>query len=234
MKKTATPDPIYRDSLSDQAYVLLRGRIERRELTPGTRLSEDELALELRISKTPLRMAIHRLQQDGIVQILPRRGIYVSTLTPEEILQVIEVREALEGLCARLAAQRATPKLIDRLRACFQGFPPDELESRKRAYASADHRFHTLLVEASGNQQAIRMMELLNLRIQMYRLRTVALMRRDALLVHEEHEEILAALEAGDGARAERVIRAHIRQVRENVAEELLNDTGPDRSVSTG
>jgi DNA-binding GntR family transcriptional regulator len=222
MSSSAGVGPILRDSLADQVYALLWQRIEKGILSPGARLVEEELSRELGISKTPLRMALHRLQQDGVVRILPRRGIYVTDLTPEEILEVIDLREALEGLAVRRAAERATAEFVKELRACFQGFRPEELESRKRAYAAADHQFHILLVRASGNRQLIRMMDLLNIRIQMYRLRTVALNRRNAVLVHREHLEIIEAVDHRDGERAECQIRAHIRNVRQNVEMELL------------
>ena len=119
--------PLNSDSLTDQVRDLLQREIEAGRLVPGTRIREDEFASLLGISKSPLRVALHQLKQDGIIQIRPRRGFYVAVPTHEQVLQLLQMREVLEGLAARLAANAASSQFIESLENCFSGFSKQTL-----------------------------------------------------------------------------------------------------------
>ena len=100
---------INNDSITDQVHQFLQREIEAGSIQPGARIVEDQIAQQLGISKTPLRLALHQLKQDKIVNIEPRRGIYLAVPTLREFLELIEMREVLEGLAARRAALQARP-----------------------------------------------------------------------------------------------------------------------------
>lgn len=182
-------------------------------MKPGERIFEDALTKELGISKTPLRLALHQLKHDGIIRIASRQGIYVAVPTLTEILELIEMRELLEGLAARRTARKADADLIARMDACFAAFDEGNLAEPKLKYAAADHKFHRILVEASGSRELIKTLETINIRLHMNRLRAILSRRHDLRPIHREHMAIIRAIEARDAQKAEVLVRRHVRNV---------------------
>ena len=123
--------PIRKESITEQVRDILQREIEAGNIEPGARIYEEKLAQQLGISKTPLRLALHQLKQDGIVRIVPRQGIYLAVPTREEVTELIEMREVMEGLAARRAARRRDPQDIERMRACFAGFSEANVNERR-------------------------------------------------------------------------------------------------------
>lgn len=201
------------ESITDQVRGLIRHDIEEGKLQPGDRIYEEKLAREFGISKTPLRIAIHQLQQEGIIRIEPRQGIYVSLPTMQKLMELLEMREVLEGLAARRCATGNNPTMVAALKECFAGFDPGELDQRRIEYAAADHNFHTTLVHASGSAELRKNLETINLRVHMNRLRTTVMRNHNLQPLHEEHLSIIEAIEAGDADRAEERAKAHVRGV---------------------
>jgi DNA-binding GntR family transcriptional regulator len=198
------------ESLTDQVRHLLQRDIEEGKLAPGARIREDALARELGISKTPLRLAIHQLKQDGIIHIAPRRGVFVKLPTVKEVMELLEMREAL---AARRLAWGADETIVCRLRDCFAGIDERALDRRCIKYATADHRFHQTLVEACGSAELIQTLRIINVRIHMNRLRRTAVHHHDMRPIHREHLAIIDAIEDGDGERAAHLASAHVRGV---------------------
>ncbi|MDG4864320.1 GntR family transcriptional regulator, partial [Streptomyces sp. T-3] len=110
------PPGSQRGSLRDRAYETLRRRIIEAQLQPGQRLVERDLAAELEVSRIPLREALRRLEADGLVLLVPHRGALVAPFTPTDVRDLFDVRESLESLAARLAAERADAEGLERLR----------------------------------------------------------------------------------------------------------------------
>ena len=193
-----------------------RGRIVANELAYGAKLTEDSLAKELGVSRTPVREAFNRLAQEGLVTVFPGRGAFVATLSFSDMVQLLEIREVLEGMAARLATSRITKTSLEKLRRQM------EVEIRKSAgneytgYLDVDRQFHESVIFASGNQHLSQLMKSLRDRIQMLRHRSVILPGR-ARKSFQEHLQIIDALAARDPDLAEERIRTHIRNVKSDL-----------------
>lgn len=215
---------------------LLRERILSGAFEPGERLMEVPLAELLGTSRTPVRLALSVLQQERLVVAAgPRRGFLVNSFTLEEVFQAIEARGTLEGMAARIAAERGLPAdAATRLRACVQ--EGDALlaqdisaEGWGEARIANNAAFHAALVDAARHRAIAIALEPLN-RIPLTAPTAMVLRTRDRAAdlhrlrrAHDDHKDILAAIEAGQGSRAEMLVREHallnIRNKRQNFAE---------------
>lgn len=204
---------IVTDSITDQVHQFLQREIEAGNIHPGARIVEEDIARKLGISKTPLRLALHQLKQEKIVKIESRRGIYLAVPTLTEFLELIEMREVLEGLAARRAAMQADRRFVSQMNACFAGFTKANVNQLggKGKFAAADHRFHRLLVQASGSAELVANLSVINIRLHMNRLRHSFSRSRNMRPIHQEHVDIIAAIAAGDAESAEALVRRHIR-----------------------
>ncbi len=211
------PEHASTDSRSRQAYYRLRDRIVTLALPPGTLVKERELVDELAPGRTPVREALHRLADDGLVEVYPRRGIYVGPIDVGDLGAISEIRVELEGFVARLAADRATGQdrtdlraLLDEVAAVTGG--PDE-----RHLIHLDQRIHRLVYRAAHNpllEVALDRYYVLALRLWFLALDRVRHLE-DAV---GEHRELLAAILAGRASDAEATARDHVvgfeRQIR--------------------
>ena len=155
--------PIQRESLEEQVYARLRSSIIDRAIQPGQRIPVDRLAQELGISRTPILNALKRLAQERVVDCLSRRGIYVRRFSKREMARLFEVREALEGMAARLAAPRIAPTEVRSLSALFRGFDGAPSAAAVRRYIERDRYFHWRLVELAGNEQLMAALDSVNM-----------------------------------------------------------------------
>lgn len=209
----------------------LRGRIVANELGYGTKLTEDSLAKELGVSRTPVREAFNRLAQEGLVTVFPGRGAFVATLSFSDMVQLLEIREVLEGMAARLATSRITKTSLEKLRRQM------EVEIRKSAgneytgYLDVDRQFHEAVIFASGNQHLSQLMKSLRDRIQMLRHRSVILPGR-AHKSFQEHLQIIDALAARDPDLAEERIRTHIRNVKSDLTIAMADSPGERKQTT--
>lgn len=197
-------------SITDQVYEILHHAIEAGHFSPGARVHEDELANELGISRTPLRLALHQLKRDGVVRIAPRKGIYLVVPTLAEIIELIELREVLEGLAARRAAVCTDRGFIAEMEACLAPFSEAALSRQRPRYAAADHRFHAILVAASGSAELRKTLQVINIRLHQHRLENRSA-SHDLRPIHRQHLALLRALKSGDAERAEALARDHVR-----------------------
>ncbi len=202
-----------KESITQQVLDILQSEIEAGRIEPGARIFEERLAERLGISKTPLRLALHQLKQSGIVRIAPRQGIYLAVPTREEVTELIEIREVMEGLAARRVARTAGKATLAALRSCFAGFTEANVNERRSKFANADHAFHRTLVTASDSKELIRALAVVNLRLHMNRLRLIFSRGHDLRPLHKEHMALIDALAARDVRKAELLARAHVRNV---------------------
>jgi DNA-binding GntR family transcriptional regulator len=210
-----------RTNLRDQVYDVLKKRIIFRQIGSGEKINEEELAKSLGVSRTPIRETLLRLEHEGIVKIIPRRGALVVSQRKEKVIDLLQVREVLEGLVARLATENMTRELMDHLKRSLEEInSAADDDNRLLKYTPADVEFHTLLLEACGNELLKNMMGSLNAHLQMVRLRTVALPGRPEQTVRE-HYEITDAIEKGDADLAERLMREHVASVRRDAQKNL-------------
>jgi DNA-binding GntR family transcriptional regulator len=200
-------------SLAERAYIELREWIIRVDLAPGTLLREDDLMKRLGVGRTPVREAIQRLQRDGFVTVLPRRGTLVSEINITDLAAIYEVRKRLESWASRLAAQRATDedrrtarKLIGSLERLAGDHTYDALLDVDRSI----HRFVYACAKNSFLAETLDQYHNLSLRILHVAMKRYAsLTPRLEDVVHEQRS-VLEAIIAGDGDTAERVAVAHI------------------------
>jgi len=212
---------VERPNLRNQVYDILKKRIILREIEPGKKINEEELAESLGVSRTPIRETLVRLEHEGIVRIIPRRGAFVVSQSNKEVIDLLQVREVLEGLVVRLATENMERDLFDHLRRCLKEISStDERDDRLLKYTPADVQFHALLLEACNNPLLKSMMETVNSHLQMVRLRTVALPGRPEQTVRE-HYEILEAVEQGNPILAEKSMRKHVESVRRDVLKNI-------------
>jgi len=203
-------------SLGNQAYQELKRIILEREIPPGGKLNEADLASALGISRTPVREAINRLEKEGLVQIFPQRGAFVVQFFEKDIFELFLIRENLEGLAAYLAAGNINEGYLSKLQACLQGFEEPFSEKDTRRYAREDFKFHQTIVLLSEARRLINLISTLHDYIRMFRLTTIGLSGRMKTSL-AEHRHILEALRKKDSEESERRMREHIRHVRDGV-----------------
>lgn len=195
--------------LRDVVFNTLRQAILRGELKPGERLMEIQLANKLGVSRTPIREAIRKLELEGLVLMIPRKGAEVAEITEKSLRDVLEVRRALEELAVRLACDKITPEKIRELKDAAQAFKDVLKDGNITQLAEADVKFHDVIYLATDNQKLIQLLN--NLREQMYRFRVEYLKRSDFhQQLIDEHEEIIETIESGQKEKAARVVCQHV------------------------
>ncbi|MEU9736187.1 GntR family transcriptional regulator [Streptomyces sp. NPDC048002] len=205
--KAARPAAEPRGSLRQRAYDSLRRRIVEAELQPGERLVERDLAAELEVSRIPLREALRLLEADGLVLLVPHKGALVAPFTPADVRDLFDVRESLESLAARLAAERADRSGLDRLAARLDGARAATRAADRDAIAAANAGFHTDIVDLADNPLLSGMMGPLEARTHwLFRLTA----QRDPAQQCTEHEQLYEAIAARDADRAAALAHHHI------------------------
>lgn len=199
-------------SLRDSAYQTLRDRIVNLSYSPGERLVERDLAAELAVSRIPLREAMQRLRNDGLVVLVPRQGTIVSPFTADDVRDLFDVRESLEVLAARLAADRSTPAGLARLRDTMDDARDAMARHDDAATAAANSGFHRVLVDVAANPLLSAMMRPLEARVQwLFHLTR----QRDLVQQCDEHQALYDAVAVGDRELAAQIAFDHITSGRE-------------------
>lgn len=197
-----------------QVYTALRDAILSGKLRPGERIVEDRICTELGVSRSPLREALRKLEGEGLISILPRRGAVVTELTPRDHIDLFAVREALEGLAANLAASYITDAELSELEDVCQAMEKCIKARDMAAVVALNTQFHELVAKASRNRWLREF--ILSIRAQARRLYRSSLDRPDrAMESLAEHRLIVDAIKAGDGARAEALARQHVLRARD-------------------
>ena len=196
--------------LRDVVFNTLRQAILRGEFKPGERLMEIQLANKLGVSRTPIREAIRKLEVEGLVIMIPRKGAEVADITEKSLRDVLEVRKALEELAVQLACEKITQEELEELEKAGENFKKVLNRSKDiTEVAEADVRFHDVIYMATDNQKLILLLN--NLREQMYRYRVEYLKREEAHpQLIAEHAEIIEYISKGEKKAATDVMCKHI------------------------
>ena len=197
-------------SLAERAYRRLRDSIVQGALPAGSRISERSLAAALGISAQPVREALRRLEQDGMVVTLPRRGTVVAEFGPERQAEMGRIRAALEGAAAALAAARADAEALAALEAQLQAMRDATAAGKPELVSEANERFHALIHKATDNIFLIRSLAALRAYDHFGRVRALNATPKELPRALREHAGILAALQARDPDTAEGRMRAHV------------------------
>jgi DNA-binding GntR family transcriptional regulator len=206
-------------SLKVRAYDALKSAIlEMNIYAPSAELRLDERALSARfgVSRTPLREALAQLDQEGLVKIVARRGIYIVRKSKAEMLDMITVWAALESMAARLATKGATDDEIASLHPLVDTFSQDEVARKLGEYSDANIRFHQAIIALGKCPLIVELTDKLFFHVRAIRQRTIAEQDRARRSI-ADHKEIVAALEARDTERAERLVREHTLKLRDHV-----------------
>jgi DNA-binding GntR family transcriptional regulator len=204
---------------ADAAYRFLRAAILANELSPGFQATEVEIAARLGMSRTPVHEAMARLQEEGFVQILPRRGILVKGLSPADLLEIYDILIGLEGAAAERIASEDRERIaaiVDELNGFTDSMERALSSGDLDAWADADEGFHETLVARCGNGRINRMAA--TIAGQSNRARRLTLNLRPAPAQSAvEHREIVAAMAAGDALAAGQAARMHRRKARDQL-----------------
>lgn len=206
--------PIKLDSYQPLREVVcetLREAIRKGVLQPGERLMEIQLAEELGVSRTPVREAIRKLELEGYVVMMPRRGTYVASLSIRDINEVFEIRTSLDSLASGLAAERITAEELERLERLLVSIGEYIDQNDMEKIVETDTEFHDLLYQASRNARLVGI--IFNLRDQLTRFRTIS-MRYPGRLQEtlEEHRRLVEAIAQGDVELAQRAAEKHMER----------------------
>jgi DNA-binding GntR family transcriptional regulator len=198
---------------AEAVYQALRRGIMHGALAPGERLRSDALAAELRVSRTPVREALRKLEAEGLVEQSGSR-VFVRALSEQDLTELFYVREALEGMAARLAAENATPSEIEELRDLVDDMDAVRARGELDRLRQLTGEFHRLVCRASHNNRLFRSLAALLDSVRRMQTSTLFEEGRAAQALHE-HRALLAAIAARDGDRAEALARAHRRRTLE-------------------
>ncbi|HEY8486391.1 MAG TPA: GntR family transcriptional regulator [Limnochordales bacterium] len=206
--------------LRELVFEALREAIINGTLKPGERLMEAQLADELGVSRTPVREAIRKLEHDGFVVMIPRKGAYVADISLKDVAEIFDVRRALEALAAQLAAERATEEDLERAERVLVEYGECIDRQDIQRLIEVDTRFHEVIYQMAGNARLQQMLNLLREQVQRFRTMTLSHgpRMRQAL---EEHRRIVEAIASRDGERAARLAQEHIESA-ENALMELI------------
>lgn len=210
--------------LSDRAYERIRHHIITCAIAPGAEISEAQLCLQYKLGKAPVRMALLRLAQEGLVRAIPRRGYRVTPVTLKDIHDIFELRLMLEPAAARMAAGHVDGQrlraLDEEVRAAYQ---PDDAKSIAR-FLEANREFHVAIARATGNGRLAEVIE--RLLDEMTRLLHLGLRSRNRSPDSQHgHRLLIKALVRGDGPAAERICREQIEAARSMVLSAILTNS---------
>lgn len=208
------------ETLSENVFRRIQAAIVKGDIAPGSKISEPELARTYGISRGPLREAIHRLEGQRLLVRVPHVGARVVSLNHAELIELYEIRESLEGMACRLAAERMSNEEIDELRRVLETHERDAAFQAGVGYyqQEGDFDFHYRIIQGSGNRTLTQMLcgELYQL-VRMYRMKFSATPNRPRQ-AFAEHHRILDAIADRDGELAELLMRRHIGASKRNIA----------------
>lgn len=220
MKKLGTRH----ENLDFKVYRELKSMIVDRKLKPGDKILQEKIAREFGVSRTPLMCALKKLEQEKLVQAVPRRGFYVRRFTREEVLEAFELREILEGLAARRAAHIISPVQADRLRGFFRDADLSDSTQGIKRYAEEDRRFHQFLIELGGFDLLNDILENYNIITVSYRIDVMEGLVRHPRETLPEHEALIEAIASGKPEQAEKIARQHFNRSRQQLMKDMLQE----------
>jgi DNA-binding GntR family transcriptional regulator len=231
-----SPVPAEAASVAQLTYNALREAILAMDVyrsDADLRLDEQGLATSLGVSRTPVRQALARLEHEGLVQIMPRRGVFIVRKSKDEITEIIRAWAALESMAARLLCERATDEEIGSLRELFSGFvDDDELRLHLNEYSEANLRFHQRIIELGRSPVITGLVGGLLVHVRAMRGRMIGEDDRAERSI-VDHMHIIEALEARDAELAERLVREHALDLADHVERTAARLDFPEEGVST-
>jgi DNA-binding GntR family transcriptional regulator len=199
-------------NLDAKVYSRLKAMILDRKLLPGEKIPQEKLAQELGISRTPLVSALKVLEREKLVQSIPRRGFFIRLFSGQEMISIFELREVLEGLAARRAAQNISDKEIKNLKGFFQAFKGLSDIRDIKAYAKEDRRFHHFLLDIGAKEFLKSILETYNIIIYSYQVIAPEGLIQSPNESIRDHLAVIDAISRRDGESAENLMRRHLKK----------------------
>lgn len=209
--------------LRDVVFNTLRQAILTGELKPGERLMEIHLANKLGVSRTPIREAIRKLELEGLVTMIPRRGAEVAQITEKSMNDVLEVRRAMDALCAELACERITDQETEQLRQACVAFETAVKTKEVKKIAQADVELHDIIVQATGNQRLVQLINNLSEQMYRYRFEYIKDASQHQRLI-EEHRVIYESILKKDRETASQAARMHIDNQKKAIIAQIRSE----------
>jgi DNA-binding GntR family transcriptional regulator len=223
---------IQRRNLGDDVYQILWERILSRDLHPGEKLSDLKLSAELGVSRTPVREALHRLLQDGVIRAQPNRGFFVTSFNARDIDEIFEIRAALEALALRTFVARhpdedyrwALDELEEVERAIAAATTDDEIRAANERFLAADQGFHRYIVEHAGNERLQGMINGLWAQIGVFQ-KAGTHVPGYVEVALRQHREIITLLCEKHHDEAISALQAHIRDMKARIIADIAEHT---------
>lgn len=207
--------------LRDVVFHTLRKAILTGKLKPGERLMEIHLAETLGVSRTPVREAIHKLELEGLVVLIPRRGAQVASISQKSLKDVLEVRRALDTLCAELACERISDEEKERLKKACLDFENATKTKDATVIAKADVAFHDIIIGATGNEKLVTLINNISEQIYRYRFEYIKDETQHQRLI-KEHRILLNAVLSQDVSAAREATQIHIDNQEQSILSQLF------------
>ena len=207
--------------LRDLVFNTLRQAILTGELKPGERLMEIHLADKLGVSRTPVREAFRQLELEGLIQIVPNRGAYVTGITAKDVKDIYMIRSLLEGLCARLATEKITKEQLEEMEENIYLADFHASKGHMDQMAELDNRFHDILYEACDSKMLEHTLRDYHQYVLRVRQKTLSTNTRGRAS-NDEHRQIMEAIKEKDADRAEQLANRHILNAYENMVKNGL------------
>lgn len=220
-----------RERLSMQVYTILKGMIADYRFNPGTRVNVEQIAKEVGVSRTPVWEAVHRLVQEGLLENIPNRGVFMSALSPKQAIELYTVRETLEALAARLAIQNIDEKTIQKMKKCLEQQYKVVQKEDLISYSRLDFDFHAIVYESSGNRMLQEMLETIKNKMRPITMHITPILSS----LYHDHVEILEAFQEKNPDKAEAAFRKHNHQMIDQIQSSMETDEwkeAPKRSAN--
>jgi len=193
-------------TLREKILETIRDAILKGSLKPGERVSEPELAERFGISRTPIREAFRQLESEGYLQVIPRKGAVVASLSERDIEEFYAIKIILEGFAAKMAAEKLSEKDIERLEAINDRLAQIAKEGDVKSFFRVHNEFHEVFIKAAGNEKLYDMINQLVMRFKRLRLASLSQPGRMEISV-EEHRNMIQAFRDHDGEKADSLVR---------------------------
>ena len=207
--------------IRDEIFLSLRKAILLNHFEPGERLVEHKLAQRMNVSRTPIREALRKLELEGLVDYVPRKGVVVLGISAEDAVEIYAICSALEGFAARLAAKSRTDEELRHLQTILLGMQESIQANNLNTLHAIHRRFHYMIARISKSPKLYQMIVSLRERVEHFTEASYSSLRR-LKNGWQEHEEIVSAIEKRDAERAEHAARNHLMQVQEVLVQEML------------
>ena len=209
--------------LRDVVFNTLRDAILTGKLLPGERLMENQLAEKLGVSRTPVREALRMLELENLVELVPRKGAQVLDMSEKDIVDILEVRSALEGLATSVACKKMSKEDLQQLKNMEVDFEKAVAENDVEHFVDIDEDFHDLIFAATENDKLINIFR--NLRIQLYRYRMAQAKNNETSMstIVAHHRSIIRAIENHDAEEGASIAQGHIKYQTESILRFVRN-----------